>query len=1113
MSKSLDAYRAKRDFTKTPEPAGKRPPAKSGNAYVIQKHAARRMHYDFRLELNGVLKSWAVPEGPSLIPNKKRLAVHVEDHPLEYGKFEGVIPEGEYGAGTVMVWDKGTWSPEFDPEFGYRKGHLKFRLNGKKLKGVWHLVRMAPKPREKQEAWLLFKSDDEAARHVDAPDILQDMPASAATGRSIEEIASDHDRVWSSRQGGEVAQAGKKTRKRSKPAVDPSSLPKAKPEKLPKFVEPMLPTAVEKAPSSKDWVHEVKYDGYRVQVRIENGKARLLTRQGLDWTERFTGVADAVAGLPVKSALIDAEVVVQTEAGVASFTALVDALKAGSGTLILYAFDLLHLDGYDVRAAPLKDRKAALAKILAAHGDTSRIRYSDHIEGEGDAVFRAAGRLGLEGIVSKKLSAPYQSGRTNSWVKIKATERGEFVIAGFVTSTVSKRAIGALVLGEHVGGKLMPSGHVGSGFSASDASSLWKMLDPMRTSTAPLKDETAVAKGAKWVEPRLVAEIEFRGRTGGGLIRHATFREIVEGADPAKVVRGRGTAAKQPAEAAPPVKLTNPGRLLWPEQGITKQGLADFYTEIAEWILPHIADRPLSLVRCPGGVQEQCFFQKHKWAGLGDAVRLVPVADENEPMLALDSLAGLLELVQASVLEIHPWGAKADNPELPDRVTIDLDPGDNVSWQQVIDAALEVRARLADLGLQSFVKTTGGKGLHVVFPLTPKADWDTVKRFAQSIAEQMAADEPRRYTANMAKKVRDGRIFVDYLRNGRGATAVAAYSTRARPGAAVSTPLAWDELGPGIRANHFTIENLPKRLPFLDRDPWDGLASLRQALPGTRTSMRTAPAKARESKSTPLSESIQQLLPDAVAPSKDALRAYWKKIAKDALAYLGRRPLRLVRHVDGKIFYHQGRLPRVPDAVHQLPIEKREGGESVRLWVDSLEGLLGLVEIDVVELHPWGSTVDDIERPDGLVFVLDSGGELDWRFVTDTALAMRELLKAEGLDSWPTLTGGAGVHVMAPIEPDLDWDEAHAYSKSIAERLAASAPDRYVTTAVKAKRQDRLFVNWLSNSRGLTAIGAYSPRALRGFPIVAPVSWRELERGIKPDAFTLQKPPSRRPRS
>ena len=1111
MSKPLEAYRAKRDFSKTPEPAGKQPPAKSGNAYVIQKHAARRMHYDFRLELNGVLKSWAVPEGPSLIPNKKRLAVHVEDHPLEYGDFEGVIPEGEYGAGTVMVWDQGTWSPEFDPEFGYRKGHLKFRLNGKKLKGLWHLVRMAPKPREKQEAWLLFKSDDGAARTVDAPDILQEMPASAATGRSIEEIASDHDRVWSSRQGGEVAQPGQKKRKGSKPAVDPSSLPKAKPEKLPKFIEPMLSTAVEKAPSSKDWVHEVKYDGYRVQVRIDDGQVKLLTRQGIDWTERFTGVADAVAQLPVKSALIDAEVVVQTEAGVASFTALVDALKTGSGTLVLYAFDLLHLDGYDVRAAPLKDRKAALAKILAAHGDNRRIRYSDHIEGDGETVFRAAGRLGLEGIVSKRLSAPYQSGRSNNWVKIKYTEHGEFVIAGFVTSTASKRAVGALVLAEHVNGKLLPSGHVGSGFSAADASSLWQTLDPMRTKTAPIKDETAVAKGAKWIEPRLVAEIEYRGRTGSGVIRHATFRQLIEGADPAKIVRPGRAPTMPPAEAAPAAKLTNPGRLLWPEQGITKQGLADFYAEIADWILPHIAGRPLSLVRCPGGVQEQCFFQKHKWAGLGDAVRLVPVPGEDEPMLALDSLAGLLELVQASVLEIHPWGAKADKAELPDRVTLDLDPGDNVSWQQVIEAALEVRARLADLGLQSFVKTTGGKGLHVVFPLTPKADWDTVKRFAQSIAEQMAADEPRRYTANMAKKVRDGRIFVDYLRNGMGATAVAAYSTRARPGAAVSTPLAWDELGPGIRANHFTVENLPKRLPFLDRDPWEEIAALRQSLPEARTSMRTAPVKTRQSKAS-LSDSIQQLLPDAVAPAKDALRAYWKTVAKDALAYLGRRPLRLVRHVDGKTFYHQGRFPHVPEAVHQLPIEKREGGESTRLWVDSLEGLLSLVEIDVVELHPWGSTVDDIERPDSLAFSLEPGDALDWRFITDTALEMRALLKAEGLDSWPKLTG-TGVHVMAPIEPDLDWNEAHAYAGSIAERLAATAPDRYVTAATKAKRHGRLYLDWQRNGRGTTAIGAYSPRALPGFPIAAPVSWRELERGIRPDAFTMQKPPKQRQRA
>jgi bifunctional non-homologous end joining protein LigD len=1015
-----------------------------------------------------------------------------------------------------MVWDRGTWEPEFDPEFGYRKGHLKFRLHGEKLRGTWHLVRMARKPREKQEAWLLFKSEDEASRSADAPDILTEMPRSAASGRSIDEIAADHDRIWSSRQGGEVKRRGAaKTTRRSAPIVDPASLTKARSAALPDFVEPSLPSAVDKAPSGKDWVHEIKYDGYRVQARIDDGKVTLLTRQGLDWTERFGGVAKAVAALPVRSALIDTEIVVQTEAGVASFTALVEALKNGTGELVLYAFDLLHLDGFDVREAPLAERKAALARIIEADGGDGRIRFSEHLEGDGDTVFRHAGRLGLEGIVSKRLSSPYRSGRVKTWLKVKCAHRGLFVVAGFMPSSVAKRAIGALVLAEHVGGKLIPSGHVGSGFSSNDAAALWQKLDPLRTKTAPIKDETAVAKGAKWVEPVLVAEIEYRSRTGSGLIRHATFRELVEGAEPAKVVRPADDATPAPPDREAPstIRLTNPSRLLWPEQGITKQGLADFYIDIADWILPHIVGRPLSLVRCPGGVQEQCFFQKHRWAGLGEAVRLVPIPGDDEPMLVVDDLAGLLELVQASVLEIHPWGAMADRPELPDRVTIDLDPGEDVPWSQVIEAAIEVRDRLSALGLASFVKTTGGKGLHVVFPLTPKAGWDEVKGFAQSIAEGMAADHPDRYTANMAKRTRQGRIFIDYLRNGRGATAIGAYSTRARPGAAVSTPLTWDELGPGIRSNHFTLENLPQRLSFLDRDPWAGFRDLRQELPGTSkpAARRRAARGSGKPASAATNENIQQLLPDAVAPSKAQLAAYWKKVGKAALEHLGRRPLRLVRHVRGQVFYHQGALPPVPAGVQELRIEKREGGEGVRLWVDSVEGLLGLVQLDVVEIHPWGSTVDDIERPDNLVFALEPGNDIAWDFVTGTALRLRAMLDDEGLESWPKLTG-EGLHVMVPVEPDLGWDEAHDYSRGLAERLAATAPDLYVTTASRAKRHGRLFLNWLCNGRGTTAIGTYSPRALTGFPVAAPVAWREVEKGIRPDAFTLLRPPGRRNR-
>jgi bifunctional non-homologous end joining protein LigD len=1037
VAKSLDRYNAKRDFTKTPEPKARAGTVASGNSYVIQKHAARRLHYDFRLELGGVLKSWAVPEGPSLVAGKKRLAVQTEDHPLEYGAFEGVIPEGQYGSGTVMIWDQGTWTPTFDADFGYRKGHLRFKLNGQKLHGEWHLVRMAPKPREKQEAWLLFKSSDEAARAADAPDVLSEMPNSAATGRSIEAIKREQDRTWSSGEG----ETTPPKKRRRKPIVDPASVPKATVATMPGFIEPALPTATGHAPAGSGWLHEIKHDGYRIQAHLENGRIRLFSRRGLDWTERFPAVARAFADLPLKVAIIDGEVVVQTEAGVASFTALVDALKTGVGEMVYFAFDLLYLDGFDLREAPLTARKAALARLLAGSGEPSRIRYNDHIEGDGNAVFRHASRLGLEGIISKTASAPYRSGRVKTWFKMKSSQSDSFVIAGFVPSTVDTAAVAALVLGEYAGRKLVPVGHVGSGFTASSARELRQRLDPLRTRTPPMKDETADAKGVRWVDPLLSAEIEYRGRTGDGLIRHAVFRELAERQEADDKRRETAPVERTPKAKAQPetallARLTNPGRLLWPEQGITKRGLAEFYAEIADWILPHVVGRPLSLLRCPEGIAGKGFFQKHPWSGLGNSVRQVQVPGDDQPMMVIDDLAGLVELVQASILEIHPWGAQADRPELPDRVTLDLDPGDAVPWSRVIDAAYEVRRRLTVAGLKSFVKTTGGKGLHVVFPLTPQADWNTVKAFAQSIAAGMAADRPDLYTDTMSKSGRRGRIFVDYLRNGMGATAVSAYSTRAREGAPVAVPLDWDELGPDIRANHFTLLNLPNRMTFLDRDPWHGFATLRQTLPAAR--------------------------------SKPDLAAYWRKKGKAALVHLARRPIETVPS--------ELSAP-VPKAVRKVRI-----GEKQRFWIDSVDGLLGLVEMGAVDFHPWNATIDDLERPDLLVFSIAA---TDWKRGADTARRLRDVLDAEELESWPKLTGGPELHVMVPIEPDLDWREAHAYSRRIAARLPDAAIDcRY-------------------NVRGAATIGAWSPRASSGFPIAMPLDWSQLQPSTRPEAVTL----------
>ncbi|NGM44356.1 DNA ligase D [Rhodobacter sp. SGA-6-6] len=826
---ALETYRQKRDFTATPEPKGARA-RRRGNSFVIQKHAARRLHYDFRLEMDGVLRSWAVTRGPSLVAGEKRLAVHVEDHPLAYGDFEGTIPKGEYGGGTVIVWDRGTWSPIGDAAKGYAKGHLEFELAGEKLHGRWHLIRMQGRPGEKRENWLLIKADDEAARPEGAPDILEEQPLSVKTGRDIPDVAGEAP-GWSSKTG-PIKPARKRKAPKPEPEEetdlpppDPSRLKGARTDRLPDFVPPMLATLASAAPTGPRWLHEIKFDGYRLQARIEAGRVKLLTRSGLDWTDRFgKSVPAALRDLPVGTALIDGEMVVETDSGASDFSALQADLSEGrSDRFTFYGFDLLHLDGYDLRAVPLVDRKEMLERLLAeARGP---LRYSGHFAESGAMVLRHACRLSLEGIVSKLRDSRYGEGRGKSWIKSKCSARQEFVIGGYVPSTASRDAVGSLALGVFKDGKLVHVGRVGTGFTAAVARDLFQRLNRIRSDTSPFAAPLTAeqARGLRYTRPDLVAEVEFRAWTGDGHLRHASFRGLREDKPATEIVREAAPAAAKPAPARPAIKLTHPDRIYWPDEGITKEGLADYYTEVWRRIAPFVVNRPLALLRCPEGINGQRFFQKHAWKGLNPAIRLVDdPKDPGDPLISIDGLDGLIALVQSAALEIHPWGSTLDDWERPDMITMDLDPGEGVEWQRVIDAAQEVRQRLTDAGLAAFVKTSGGKGLHVVAPLKPHAGWPEVKAFTKAMAEAMAADSPDLYVATIAKAKRKGRILIDYLRNQRGATAVSAWCPRARPGAAVSTPLGWEELGPEIGPAHFTIPNLTARLAALAKDPWDG---------------------------------------------------------------------------------------------------------------------------------------------------------------------------------------------------------------------------------------------------------------------------------------------------
>lgn len=815
---SLTTYRQKRNFDKTREPkgaAGKR----GGDLFVVHKHAARRLHYDLRLELDGVLLSWAVTRGPSLVPGEKRLAVHVEDHPVDYGAFEGTIPKGEYGAGSVLLWDRGSWTASGDAKKGLKKGHLEFTLKGEKLKGRWHLVRMARKRGEKRDNWLLIKGDDEEARTEADPDILEERPKSVKSGRDLSEIGRSKTATPAKAKSGGGSRA--KPRRTSQ---EPPPVTGAKAAPMPAFVEPQLATLKPEAPSGDKWLHEIKFDGYRLQLRLEKGRVKLLTRSGLDWTKRFgRAVVEAAKALPVKSAILDGELVVERENGTSDFSALqADLSENRKDRFVFYAFDLLYLEGEDLREAPLEARKEALKAVL--QGAAPALRYSEHFDEEGALILKHACRLSLEGVISKDRKAKYVSGRSRSWIKSKCAERQEFVICGFVPSSTSAKLVGSLVLGHYEKEKLVHDGRVGTGFSRDVARDLMKALSKLETDRSPFSGRLSAAarRGVHFVKPEMVAEVEFRAWTADGLVRHASFRGLREDKPAAEIGRESGAVGKENKLPRGTVKLTHPDRIYWPGTGVTKQGLADYYAQVWSHMAPFVTGRPLALLRCPRGIEGHCFFQKHAWKGHSRKIETFhdPQDKSGEPLLSIRDFDGLIGLVQGGALEIHTWQSRVDSLETPDQIVMDLDPGEGTEWDAVIEAARDVRERLERAGLTAFLKTSGGKGLHVVAPLKPDAGWDAVKGFARKVANDMAKDRPERYVATVSKAKRRGKILIDYLRNGRGATAVAPYCPRARAGAAVSMPLAWEELGEDIGPAYFTVENAPARLANLKKDPW-----------------------------------------------------------------------------------------------------------------------------------------------------------------------------------------------------------------------------------------------------------------------------------------------------
>jgi bifunctional non-homologous end joining protein LigD len=890
MPVALEIYRKKRRFTVTPEPRGRKAAAQ-GHRYVIQKHAARRLHYDLRLELDGVMKSWAVTRGPSLDPDQKRLAVHVENHPIEYNSFEGTIPKGEYGGGTVMVWDRGTWAPDGDPHKAYAKGHLVFDLNGEKLHGRWHLVRMRGRDNDRHENWLLIKGKDDESRGPRDPDILQQGSRSAVTGRSIEEIAAGKGgkkRVWHSNRAAKTepnahrafkdkigkiaakspARARAKGSRRMMGANKKTGANKKKPSPkrgsaLPDFVPLSLATLYEQAPAGEGWLHEIKFDGYRTEARLDHGDVQLLTRKRQDWTHRFEPVAEAVSKLPAATALLDGEIVVEDHRGISDFSLLQTDLREGrTDRFIYYVFDLLHLDGRDLLDEPLLARKTALAGLLNAGGQSKIIRYTDNFEEAGPVILRHACEMGLEGIISKRRNAAYRPGRSDNFIKSKCRGGQEVIVVGYSPSTALPNAIGALIIALHDGGELRYVGRVGTGYTQKIARELFRKLQPLRSARRPVElpsDERR--KDVVWITPQLVIEVQSAGMTHGGVLRQASFKglredktasEIVREVPAAKASASTMTSKKVRSKSAGKreqrknggsgggddgptvVRLTHPDRVYWPDAGVTKADLAEYYVAVWEWMKPHILGRALSLVRAPEGVGGETFFQKHIASNVKSSPLRRAVPGKDHDVIAVETPEDLVALVQSGTLEIHVRGSRLDSLETCDRIIFDLDPGEGVSWPTIVAAAREIRERLQTMKLVSFVKLSGGKGIHVALPIAD-ADWVSAKLFAQRVAASMASDSPKLYLAKMTKSLRKGRIFIDYFRNSREATSIAAYSTRARAGAPVSAPVTWERLARTTGGNDFTVLDLKKQLKA---DAWAEIGKVRQKLPDIRKGRR-----------------------------------------------------------------------------------------------------------------------------------------------------------------------------------------------------------------------------------------------------------------------------------